>query len=61
MNVMLNRMSIYPVQKPNLPDRRMNNFQNTALSCNKMSLVSLRNKQMKECVDTVSFSGLVNR
>ncbi|HBG50092.1 MAG TPA: hypothetical protein DDW90_11485 [Cyanobacteria bacterium UBA9971] len=64
MKVLLNRMSMYPepVWKLNSPDRRnMTDIQNTAVSNNKMSLVSLRNKQMNDIVDVISFSGLVNR
>jgi len=59
MNAILNRLVMYPqpVQMLNSPDRR----KMSKLPGNEPTIVWLRNKQINECVDTVSFSGLVNR
>jgi len=64
MKTLFNSVNMFPYPVPKLigPDRRrMSSLQNTAMSNNAMSLVSLRNKQIKETKDTVSFTGLINR
>lgn len=60
MKTVLNRVSMYPVYLGPVPTTK-NRVGDIVLSRNNMSLVALRNKQIKENVDTVSFSGLVNR
>jgi len=59
MNALLNRIVMYPqpMIRSNSPDRR----KMSKLPTNEPTIVWLRNKQINECVDTVSFSGLVNR
>lgn len=58
MKIAFNAISNFVAQKSYLPDRRkMSETNNTAMSNTAMSLVSLRNSQMKGTVDKVSFSG----
>lgn len=60
MNTIINRVNMFPVQAISFLDYgKMSKV--SKMSNNKMSLVELRNKQMNETVDRVSFSGLVNR
>jgi len=64
MKTLFNRVNMLPgpAPRPLVPDRRrMSSIQNTEMSNNGMSLLSLRNKQIKESIDTVSFTGLTNR
>jgi len=57
MNTMVNRVNMFTVQMNKMSELgKMSKMSN-----NKMSLVALRNKQLAETVDRVSFSGLVNR
>lgn len=61
MNIMINRLSMLPAFGSNRPEpsrmsrisRMSDNDENT--------LVALRKAQIRECKDTVSFSGLVNK
>lgn len=58
MNAILNPVSLFNVQKLNSTDSRQKiNFPRTPMNSNIMSLVSLRNKQINDVKDTVSFSG----